>query len=56
MPIYFQLSLRIPSGKLVNFTRRDLWLTVSYSAGNDIAALCPRYITVKRGFFVCAGM
>ncbi|KAF2008762.1 hypothetical protein BU24DRAFT_456027 [Aaosphaeria arxii CBS 175.79] len=26
----------------------------SIPAGNDIAALCPRYITVKRGFFICA--
>lgn len=26
----------------------------SISAGNDIAALCPRYITIKRGFFICA--
>ena len=27
-----------------------------HSAGNDIAALMPKYITVKRGFFICAGM
>ncbi|KAL4782610.1 NCS1 nucleoside transporter [Aspergillus varians] len=26
----------------------------SIPAGNDIAALLPRYITVKRGFFICA--
>ncbi|KAK0383026.1 hypothetical protein NLU13_8942 [Sarocladium strictum] len=26
----------------------------SIPAGNDIAALMPRYITVKRGFFICA--
>ncbi|OJJ98438.1 hypothetical protein ASPACDRAFT_122243 [Aspergillus aculeatus ATCC 16872] len=26
----------------------------SIPAGNDIAALWPRYITVKRGFFICA--
>jgi NCS1 family nucleobase:cation symporter-1 len=26
----------------------------SIPAGNDIAALAPRYITVKRGFFICA--
>jgi hypothetical protein len=25
------------------------------SAGNDIAALLPKYITIKRGFFICAG-
>lgn len=30
-------------------------LTIA-SAGNDIAALMPRYITIKRGFFICAGM
>lgn len=26
----------------------------SIPAGNDIAALAPKYITVKRGFFICA--
>ncbi|KAJ5167958.1 uncharacterized protein N7482_003552 [Penicillium canariense] len=26
----------------------------SIPAGNDIAALMPRYITIKRGFFICA--
>ncbi|KAL4907033.1 hypothetical protein BDW74DRAFT_176633 [Aspergillus multicolor] len=26
----------------------------SIPAGNDIAALLPRYITIKRGFFICA--
>jgi NCS1 family nucleobase:cation symporter-1 len=26
----------------------------SLPAGNDIAALFPRYMTVRRGFFVCA--
>lgn len=30
-------------------------LTIFLRAGNDIAALMPRYITVKRGFFICAG-
>jgi NCS1 family nucleobase:cation symporter-1 len=25
-----------------------------HSAGNDIASLLPRYITIKRGFFICA--
>lgn len=24
-----------------------------YPCGNDLAALCPRYISVKRGFFIC---
>ncbi|KAM0259275.1 hypothetical protein ACHAPA_010842 [Fusarium lateritium] len=28
----------------------------SIPAGNDIAALMPKYITVKRGFFICAAV
>ncbi|CAG7986446.1 unnamed protein product [Penicillium olsonii] len=27
----------------------------SIPAGNDIAALMPKYISIKRGFFICAG-
>lgn len=36
------------------FSHKKLRLT-ALSAGNDIAALMPQYITIKRGFFICAG-
>jgi NCS1 family nucleobase:cation symporter-1 len=35
--------------------RNKRLLTAATRAGNDIAALLPKYITVKRGFFICAG-
>lgn len=30
-------------------------ILTTLSAGNDIAALLPKYISIKRGFFICAG-